>query len=168
MNIVMRSVDHLESAMLIEVLSAWRRVGASRMAPKREEMTPALLKSALPWIWMIDVVDGGKDFRFRIAGDRIIQFMGRRYAGHLVSEFADKPFFGQMRTILVEAMTRKTPMMAGPGRTALEGREYLEVEVLVLPLSEDGQNVTTLFGAMDIRPVAGPSAAKTKLPKGQP
>jgi len=165
MNVQLDSVEALTSERLIDVLAAWRRVCLGRMAPKREEMTPALLKNALPWIWMIDVVEGGKDFRFRIAGDRIIQFMGRRYAGSLLSEFVDLPFFQNMHSILMAALERKRPLMAGPGRSKLEGREYLELEVLVLPLSEDGEAVTTLFGAMEIRPLAG---AKGKLPKGQP
>jgi len=110
---------------------------------------------------MIDAIDGGEDFRFRLAGDRIIQFMGRRYAGHLLSEFAGEPFFQHMREILKTCTDQKQPLVAGPGRSKLPGKEHTEIEALVLPLSEDGTNVTTLFGALEIRPAA-------KLPAGQP
>lgn len=163
MNIVMSSVDRLVSERLIGVYEAWKRTAAGRFAPKREEITPALLKSALAWIWMIDVIDGGRDFRFRIAGDRIIQFMGRRYAGHLLSEFAGQPFFDHMHGILKACTEQKRPLMAGPGRSKMPGREFQELEVVALPLSEDGANVTTIFGAMEIRLI--PPAAK--LPEGQ-
>lgn len=165
MSIVLSSVDQLESERLIGVYEAWRRIAGERMAPRRDEITPTLVKTALPWVWMIDTVDGGKDFRFRIAGDRIIQFMGRRYAGHLVSEFADQPFFQDMRGVLEACTVEKRPMVVGPGRSKLSGKEHTELEVVVLPLSEDGVNVTTLFGAMEIRGLAKPLA---NLPKGQP
>src|SRR5262249_50860424 len=94
-----KSADALISAQLITVRDAWKQAAGERLAPRREEIAPAPIKSALPWIWMIDVVDEGRDFRFRIAGDRVIQFLGRRYAGHLLSEFQDQPFFQRMRAI---------------------------------------------------------------------
>jgi hypothetical protein len=146
-----KSADQLVSERLVGVLDAWKRTAGDRMAPKREEITPSLLRTALPWIWMIDVIDGGKDFRFRIAGERVIQFMGRRYAGELLSENLENPFFQRMRGILVECRDRKKPVAVGPVRSNLKGKEFFEMEIVVMPLSEDGQHVTTLFGAMDLR-----------------
>ncbi|HVU21474.1 MAG TPA: PAS domain-containing protein [Rhizomicrobium sp.] len=146
-----KTADELVSERLIGVLDAWKRTSGTRMAPKREEITPSLLRTALPWIWMIDVIDGGRDFRFRIAGERIIQFMGRRYAGELLSESLGNPFFQRMRAILIECIRRKEPVHVGPMRSNLQGKEFFEMEVVVMPLSEDGENVTTLFGAMDLR-----------------
>lgn len=151
MIVVLNSPQQLGSERLIGVYEAWKRIAGGRMAPRRDEITPALVKQALPWVWMIDAIDGGRDFRFRIAGDRIIQFMGRRYAGHLVSEFTDQPFFQDMRAVLKACAEQKRPMMVGPGRSKLSGKEHMELEVVVLPLSEDGANVTTLFGAMETR-----------------
>lgn len=146
-----KTAEQLVSERLVGVLDAWKRMSDGRMAPKREEITPSLLRAALPWIWMIDVIDGGKDFRFRIAGERIIQFMGRRYAGELLSENLDNPFFQRMRGILIECTNHKKPVAVGPIRSNLKGKEFFEMEIVVMPLSEDGQHVTTLFGAMDLR-----------------
>jgi hypothetical protein len=163
MNSEPSAIDRLTSKPLLEVYGTWMKAAAGRMAPRRDEITPALLKSVLPWVWMIDVVDGGTDFRFRIAGDRVIQFMGRRYAGQLLSEFAGQPFFEVMREILLASLTSKRPLVSGPTRSSLPGKEHLALQVAVLPLSEDGLNVTTIFGAMEITP-----AGSQKLPKGQP
>ncbi len=158
----------LESRLVGERLNAvhdaWRKTAAGRMAPRRGEITPALLKSALPWVWMIEVVDGGRDFRFRIAGDRVVQFMGRPYTGLLLSAFLDQPFFQEMREHLLACVKQKRPLATGPARSKLTGKEHVELEVLALPLSEDGETVTALFGAVDIRPIGGGQ----KLPKGQP
>jgi len=155
-----KTADELQSGMLSGVHAAWRDTTAGRLAPKREEITPALLKTALPWIWMIDVVDRGADFRFRLAGDRVIQFMGRRYAGELLSSFAEEPFFQRMRHALLECLRRREPVAVGPMRSLMKGKEYLDLEVVVLPLSEDGSEITTLFGAMEARPI------ERILPKG--
>jgi hypothetical protein len=146
-----KSADHLVSEKLVGALDAWKRVSAGRFAPKREEITPALLRSVLPSIWMIDVIDGGKDFRFRFAGDRIVEFMGRRYAGSLLSDHLESPFFQRMRAILVECLRGKRPVAVGPLRSNLAGKDFLEMEVVVMPLSEDGESVTCLFGAMHVR-----------------
>jgi hypothetical protein len=153
-----KSANCLVSERLVGALDAWKRVSAGRLAPRREEITPALLRSVLPSIWMIDVVDGGRDFRFRFAGDRVIQFMGQRYAGSLLSEHTDTPFFQRMRAILSECVRSKNPVAAGPVRSNLPGKEFLEMEVVVMPLSEDGKAVSCLFGAMDVRGVGtGPA-----------
>jgi hypothetical protein len=154
-----KSAESLVSARLVAVHDAWLRIAAGRVAPRREEITPALLKSALPWIWMIDAIDGGRDFRFRIAGDRVIQFLGRRYAGELLSQFVDQPFFQRMHAVLVESVRCRRPLAVGPTRSNLPGKEFLEMEIVVLPLSEDGEHVTTIFGAMEIGPAAGHSKA---------
>jgi hypothetical protein len=146
-----KSANCLVSERLAGALDAWNRVRAGRFAPTREEITPALLRSVLPSIWMIDVVDDGKDFRFRFAGDRVIQFMGRRYAGSLLSEHIETPFFQRMRAILSECVRSRNPVAVGPLRSNLSGREFLDMEVVVMPLSEDGTTVSCLFGAMDVR-----------------
>jgi hypothetical protein len=148
----------LVSEKLVGALDAWKRVSAGRLAPKREEITPALLRSVLPSIWMIDVIDGGKDFRFRFAGDRVIQFMGRRYAGEVLSDHVDVLFFQRMKAILAECVNRKAPVAVGPLRSNLPDKDHLEMEVVVMPLSEDGETVTCLFGAMDVRGIGtGPA-----------
>lgn len=146
-----KKANELVSERLVGVLDAWKRTAGGRIAPRREEITPSLLRTALPWIWMIDVIDGGKDFRFRIAGERVIQFMGRRYAGELMSDNLDNPFFERMRAILIECIRGREPVHVGPIRSNLKDKEFFEMEVVVMPLSEDGHAVTTLFGAMDLR-----------------
>ena len=150
---VFKSPDQLVSPLLNDVYAAWQRVGAGRMAPRRDEITPAVLRSALPAVWMMDVIDEGADFRFRFAGDRVIRFMGRRYAGTLLSTLLDDAYFQRMRLLLLECVQTRRPTAFGPGRTRMKGKDFLETEVVVLPLSDDGEAIVSLFGAMDIRPL---------------
>ena len=140
-------------ARLKDMQDAWTRVAAGRIGPRREEITPALLRGALPWVWFVDVIDGGADFRFRLAGERVIEFMGRRYAGELLSDHQDDPFFRGMHAMFVACVRNRGPITAGPQRTLKKDRTYLEMEVLALPLSEDGETVTGLCGAIALRPL---------------
>jgi hypothetical protein len=54
------------------------------------------------------------------------------------------------------------PVAAGPSQATLEGREFLSLEVLVLPLSDDGGTVTSVLGAVHVgplRPIETPEAS---------
>jgi hypothetical protein len=138
---------------LKDMLDTWMRVAAGRVGPRREEISPALLRGALGWVWFVDVIDGGADFRFRLGGDRVIQFMGRRYAGELLSASDEDPFFQRMRAMFLACVRDRRPITVGPERTIKKDRAFLEMEVLALPLSEDGETVTGLCGAIALRPL---------------
>jgi hypothetical protein len=139
----------LTSEKLKNVFDTWESLRAGRIGPKREEITPAPLKGVLASTFIIDVVDGGQDFRFRFAGDRIIQFMGRRFAGMLLSELTGTAFFDNMRAMYAGCVAAKAPIASGVSQATYPGKDFLEIEAMVLPLSEDGANVTHLFGAFD-------------------
>jgi hypothetical protein len=139
----------LTSEKLKSAFGTWESLRAGRIGPKRDEISPAPLKSVLASTFIIDVVDGGQDFRFRFAGDRIIQFMGRRFAGMLLSELTGTPFFDNMRTMYSACVASKGPITSGVRQASYPGKEFLEIEAVVFPLSEDGVGVTHLFGAFD-------------------
>lgn len=138
---------------LVTIHRAWQALAGNRIAPTREEVTPARLRSALASSFIMDVVDAGKDFRFRFAGDRVIQFMGRRYAGSLVSEFRGRPFFDGMYFTFGQCTRLKRPLAIGPMQASLEEKEFLEFETAVWPLSDDGAGVTALLGGLESWPL---------------
>lgn len=139
----------LTSEKLKGAYDVWDSLRSGRVGPKRDELSPALLRSVLASTFMIDVVDGGRDFRFRFAGDRVIQFMGRRFAGMLLSELPGSSFFDNMRAMYSGCVASKGPVTSGVRPVTYPGKEFLEAEAMVLPLSEDGSNITHLFGAFE-------------------
>lgn len=142
-------VRGLTSEKLRAAYDAWRELRAGRVGPRRDEITPARLRTVLPSTFMIDVIDAGQDFRFRFAGDRIIQFMGQRYAGTLLSEKRGIIFFDNMARLFKRCVSSRVPISSGPVQASLQGKEFLEIEAMVLPLSDDGTAISTLFGAFD-------------------
>jgi hypothetical protein len=151
----------LVSARLTALLRVWKDIAGDRIAPSRDEITPARIRGLMASSWMMDVIGDGDDFRFRFAGDRIIQFMGHRYAGTLLSSLRGHPFFDGMQAILSACVRTKQPIALGPIRSSYEGKEFLEMEIVVLPLSDDGARITALFGGFDTWPLG------THMPTGQ-
>ena len=138
----------LTSDKLAGVHKIWLELAAAgSIGPKREEITPARLRGMMPWTFLIDIV--GEDYRFRFAGDRIIQFMGKRLQGALLSEFRGTPFFDGMHRFFSRGAEAKIPLVSGPAPVTYPGKEHLEMEVMVLPLSEDGKAVSGFLGAFD-------------------
>jgi len=131
----------------------WKNLAGNRLAPKRKEITLGLVGNLSSWMWTADVVDKGADFRFSLAGDRLTQFLGIYRVGSLLSEIPSSPFFERARLLYTYCVEHKQPVAIGPVRSSYEGREHWETEFVVLPLSEDGKNVTGLMGVFDLWPV---------------
>ena len=139
----------LTSNKLKAAFAVWDTARAGRIGPRRDEIVPANLRGILTFTFMMDVVEAGKDFRFRFAGDRIIQFMGQRFAGSLLSEQTSSPFFDNMRAIFSACVVAREPITSGVRQATYPGKDFLEVEAMVLPLSENAVDVTHLFGAFE-------------------
>jgi len=137
----------LTSEKLIGIYNSWRELAAGGLGPRREDITPARLRGTMPWTFVVDVV--GDDFKFRFAGERIIQFMGRRLQGTMLSEHLGTPFFDGMHNFFSRGIQTKAPQAYGPGPVTYPGKEHLEMEVMVLPLSDDGHSVNGLLGTFD-------------------
>ena len=120
------------------------------MAPQRADISPHELKFALLWFWMWEVVDGGKDFAFRLAGERIKTFMGDLAKLQRVSQFPPSDFTKEVHYVFTECVKTRTPLIVGPARTLYAPRNYRVVTNLVMPLSENGRDVSMLIGATEV------------------
>ncbi len=135
---------------------AWHALRGDRFAPSRKEIEPARFKPVLGSIFVMDVLDDGADFRFVLGGESVVHLMGRRLRGKLLSGQPQTPFFKGMARLFVECVRTKAPVAVGPMRTVREGNDYLEIEVLVMPLSDTGTSVTSLLGAIHFSRVRDP------------
>lgn len=134
------------------LLAIWQTLAGDRMAPKREEVTLAHTRALTSSLWFIDVVDGGADFRFRLGGEDVVNFLGARYRGALFSQLPENGFFARMRETLSFCVAQKKPVSIGPVPTGYPGKEHWEMEVVALPLSDDGATITCLMGTLQLWP----------------
>lgn len=147
------SVEHLAHALKSDILravfDAWHKTANGRIGPQRAELSPAKLRKTTSHTFTVDLIDDGNDFRFGFAGEKVMQFLERRCEAPTLAGLRGARFFADAEKLIRRCVADAQPVISSPRRTHYSGREYLEREVLLLPLSEDGVRVTGLLGAMD-------------------
>ena len=141
--------QRVTSETLRDVYAVWKALADGRLGPRRAELTPAKLRRATAWAFTVEVIDAGKDFRIGFRGDKVIQFMGDPCTAQTLSSLRGNPFFDVAEELFRRCVASARPLVSGPRRTQYKGKEHLEREVLLLPLSEDGVTVTGLLGAFE-------------------
>jgi hypothetical protein len=140
---------------LAALLTLWERKRRGRLAPQRRDFTAEDLHLWFGNLMVIDVVDGGQDFRYRVYGTDIATAYGHDMTNRLASEFP-APIAEFVLSNYREIVDQIRPMFC-------EHTPPLEISVyswqrLILPLSEDGTSVSQILVALY------PSPARRELP----
>lgn len=94
-----------------------------------------------------DVVDGGSDFRNRYWGSRLTSNLGFDGTGKLVSTYQPKEMRDKVMVRYMNiAKTGCTSMVRGRLQS-VPGKEFVTVELVHLPLSASGTEVTNIISA---------------------
>lgn len=138
-------VDYVDELIgddrLIELYEYWREKKKQRPMPRRDEIDPSEISLLLPHIMLLDVVDGDQ-FRYRMVGTALDGVIGVNATGHKIDEvMAAGPYVDYVQGIFREVMEQKVPLYAEceHGDDSVEPHATLR---LVMPLSDDGENVT--------------------------
>ena len=133
--------------VLRPVLDYWEQKRAGRAMPRRQDIEPAELKAYLPHISLVEPLPGG-DFRYRLVGSAITERYGRNSTGKTFREiYPDRPDIALWLTRVMEAVVAHRRPVLATGSLGAVGKEHVLSEALLLPLSDDAGNVTTIFGA---------------------
>ncbi|HEV2550045.1 MAG TPA: PAS domain-containing protein [Stellaceae bacterium] len=73
------------------LLAYWTELAAGRAMPLTTEIDALALRPALGYIALLDVVDGGRDFRYRLYGTILAAVAGFDMTGRLTSEHKASP-----------------------------------------------------------------------------
>ncbi len=114
----------------------WDQLRTDGKLPRTPELGPELLRPALGYIMILDVVDGGADFRYRLYGSRIAQRAGFDATGKLTSEIGPTTFISQFFVACYRAVYRREE----PLFTAHVPPSKVEVQIwrrLILPLADE-------------------------------
>jgi hypothetical protein len=133
---------------LREVKDYWNKKRGARDMPRRADVDPAELRRHLPFLFLIDVLDDARDFRFRLLGTEITDMLQRNSTGKTVREVyahAEPEIMHWMLEVYGMAVTRKSPVLRR-GTLGIVRKEFIAFESLHLPLSDDGEHVNMLFG----------------------
>ncbi len=128
-------------AEIRQLLAYWRRIHPDRGLPGRRHFDPIDVPALLPHIWMIDVFRDPWQFRFRLAGTAIVDFIEIEATGKWCDEvyrdFANSEAYHSMHACADTGrpLYRTGKLLSQPDRT------YIQAQRLHLPLATDG--VTT-------------------------
>jgi hypothetical protein len=137
----------------------WRRIRpADGRLPGRQHVDPVAIPRLLPWVWMVDVQQAPRRFKYRLIGTEVVRAMGCDQTGKWIDEAyrgweagATYPQFLAAAEGMI-CYRRGAPVVHVP-------KEYLLTERLLLPLARDGTAVDMLL-ALTLYRSAGAMAAQ--------
>ena len=138
------ALSEIDSTILLQGIAYWRGLCRERKFPSRNDVTPRGLAGLLRYTTLLRVIDGGKDYEFRIVGDAYVMAHGTSFQGKLWSE-TDKIARGYHAMVksTYDRVVHKGEPVARRGWIERGGHssELIYSEYLFLPLGEDDQMV---------------------------
>ena len=145
------------------LLDCWHLKRRGRPCPGRADLDPQQFAALMPWIYLVDVEDGGRVFRFRLIGRRLALCMGDDYLGLPVADIEHPG-----TRIFIMERCRAVCRTGEPNHQrgwflGADGRHGI-LESVALPLASNGREIDQVLGAMVHRPVdrltIGPDAGR--------
>jgi hypothetical protein len=141
-------IEAIELPALARLYAYWRMRCQGRFAPARADIDPTDLGYILPRLLMFDVLEGGADFRVRLAGSGTFNLHGRDITGMRVSEFKPLAFRDAVLSSYRQIVQDRRPIyLRNTYRES--GIEIDAYHVLRLPLSNDGETVNIILVGED-------------------
>jgi hypothetical protein len=106
--------DRPEHAGISALAAYWQKKRGERPLPDRRDIVPAEIIKLLPNLHICDVLDAGRDFRFRLFGTALVSFIGMEMTGRCVSEIGkgasivDNPAGARQRWLDISRRAYKT------------------------------------------------------------
>jgi hypothetical protein len=133
-----------------ELKQYWDVKRKGRRCPSRADIDPLELPSHLGYLFLIDVLPGAQDYRFRLVGSAMTKRYGRDSTGKTICEAyeATAPEIGAwILDIFANVVTKQVPVVS-EGRLTVVDKHFVIARALQLPLSDDGANVNMILGEM--------------------
>lgn len=129
-----------------QIVAQWSDLGAGRIGPRRRDVDPIELFEFLPNLAMIKVVEGDDPFQFSLIGTGLAKIYG------LVTRqsVARAAFPGPTKEVLQQALklcvTERSPVHGVWRQLKTVQDVKVDIEVVFLPISEDGAKVNRILG----------------------
>ncbi|MBL8836919.1 MAG: PAS domain-containing protein [Alphaproteobacteria bacterium] len=127
------------------LLDLWEAKRAGRALPARADFA---MDDLLPWLghlMLLDVLEGGDDFRFVLYGTALVEIFGFDLTGKRVSEAIPQIGPSPLEEYRRVCATRAPDYVA---RRSPADREYVSITKIALPLSSDGRTIDKILGAI--------------------
>jgi hypothetical protein len=131
--------------ILVAILDYWQSQSREGLPPRPRDIDPILLPPAvLPYVTLLDVVDGGAAFNIRLVGSANVSAAGRDFTGKRL----DTAMLGDLLAATSErycaAVTSRRPVVGYADYAMPDGSTIRNV-LMTLPMSSDGVAVDRLL-----------------------
>ncbi len=124
----------------------WREKRGDGAMPARADLDPLEIPTLLPIIGLVDVLDGGARFRYRLIGTEIVDVDGYDPTGRFLDEVLPDSGYADYLIGLFREVTRERRPLYGESDFRGPGRIERRLRHLLMPLSCDGRAVDMIFG----------------------
>jgi hypothetical protein len=140
----------LSSRSNANVYAHWVAARHGRSMPRIEDIDVGKITDKLSYVYFAEVMhdEAGMWFKFRLVGGLLVDQIRQQGTGRMLLELQIGGWEEEWRKNLVYAVKMKMPVV-DESTIKTEAGLQLDLEHLALPLSEDGEHVTRIFGAID-------------------
>lgn len=134
----------LEPEPLRFLLAHWTNLKGDQVLPRKQQIDALEMQPALGYIALLDIVDGGADFRYRLFGSLIAQASGYDMTGRLLSVHRASSYIVDFyRTCYRAILLRPEPLATVHAPPSAESSTIWSR--LILPFSDQPKQVDRLL-----------------------
>lgn len=144
-----------QSPVIDGFLSYWQRKRTGERLPTRADLDPRELGRLLPHAVLMDVIEEPGEIapfrlRVRLIGSHVAESFGE-ITGQDIAEMSNRAAARRIYRMSAVAVERRAPVLSRV-RGFAPGREHMQAFALYMPLRADGDGITKIFVAVDVRP----------------
>ena len=140
------TLDEISSPAVSRGVAYWQSLRGTRRFPPRHALSTREMAPFLRHVALIQVLEGGKDYRFRLVGDAHVEARGHDFSGETISEMqAEAPLFADRSYALYEYVRSTGEPYALRGPMTAKDWHITYRECAFLPLGPTDDLVDFLF-----------------------
>jgi hypothetical protein len=136
-------LEPIKHPKLASLLEFWSVKSVGKRMPARVDFDNFEFSPWMGHLTILDVIDKGRDFYFRLHGTNIVKLYGQEMTGKLVSELPSE-VSGTIFTEYRELVDRCEPILIAR-KHVMPKQDYTKIIKLLLPLSSDNESVDQLI-----------------------
>lgn len=141
-----------EDPVLAPVLAYWTRKRGNARMPRKADIDPTEMpKAALPHLQLIDVVDGGARFRYRLVGTASVNVYGADYTGKYINDIAYGDRLEFILKVYRTVCDLQMPVFVH-NRYRTQRQTEMGTNRVYMPLSIGGNAVEMILGVLQFTP----------------
>jgi hypothetical protein len=140
--------NYRDDPILGPVLAYWTEKRGGRAMPCKSDIDPTEIPpKVLPNLQLIDVIDNGARFRYRLVGTAMVDAYGWDFSGRIADELFPDDRLNFVQGIYRSVCTSKAPLFSRNKYHTPKNIDLFAMRIY-LPLSDGGENVHHLLGVL--------------------